>query len=325
MKKVYLVLSFIAFTIGATAQTISNASFETWRVGSAGVGSFSKVVRAPTTWYGADSLIIQLGQTIGPLLGINDTVWQQQLFKDSLSVHSGTYSAKLVTKLQDTLGIFPGVLSNAAAHVNFSGTTFNSLTYTGGTAITYRVNSVSAWAKYTRSGASDSGVLTVQVLGHYGSITDSVLGTGIVKIGPSTSFNQYTANITYTVPDSLVDTVRITFTSSKGGTSSSPNSTMYVDDVSMTGTPFSVKELAANGKMVNVYPNPATNLLHLDTKSSATITCNLISATGQVVATKRFTGNNTMDISTIPSGLYYYSIAGDNGNTTQTGSISIVK
>lgn len=321
MKKIYLLLIAVAFAMGTQAQTLPNAGFETWRTNVAG-GFVSKVVRAPISWYGADSLIIQIGQSFGHYIGINDTVWQQQVFKDSIAPHGGTYAAKLVTKDQDTLGIFPGILSNAEAHFNLA---TQALTYSGGTAITYRPNTVSAWVKYAAAGASDSGVLTVQVLGRYGSKPDSILGVGSIKIGPSTAYTQVTANVFYAIPDSLVDTIRVSFFSSKGGTASTVYSTLYVDDVTMTGTPFSVGELTAHGNTVAVYPNPANNLLHLDVKGNETVNCNLVSVTGQVVATKACTGSSTMDITALPAGLYFYTITDANGNTTQQGNVSIVK
>ncbi len=321
MKKIYLVLCAVIMALGSQAQVLPNAGFESWHINTAG-GSTPKAIYVANSWYGADSLIISLGEAFGSILMIDDSVWKPQLFKDSLNVHSGTYSAKIVTKDQDTLGIFPGVVSNAAAHVNL---TDFSLYYTGGTHITYRANTVSAWVKYIAGAAADSGVLTVQVLGAAGGKPDSVLGAGLVKIGASTAFGQVTANIVYTNVDAVPDTIRVTFASSKGGTASTINSTLYIDDVTMTGSPLSAAELAANGSAVSVYPNPATNTLHLGTRGNEAITCKLVSVTGQVVATKTFTGNTTMDVAQVAAGLYFYSIIDANGNTTQTGNVSIAK
>ncbi len=325
MKKIYLILAAAAITFSSQAQTIVNSGMETWRINTAG-GSTPKPIWSPTGWYGGDSLLIANGEVFGTILSIPDSVWKQQLFKDSVNFHGGSYSAKLVTKRQDTLGIFPGTLSNAEPHVtiDISAGTF-TFYYTGGTPISYRVKTVSAWVKYAAGAGADSGVLSVQALGRIGSKPDSVLGTGTIKIGPGSAFTQVTANVLYSVPDSLVDTVRITFASSKGGTASAVNSILYVDDVTMTGTPFSVAELAARANVVEVYPNPATNLLHVYVKNNETLTCNLVAVTGQVVATKVCTGNTTMDIAAIAAGQYFYNVIDASGKTVQSGGVTVAK
>ncbi len=325
MKKIYLLLVASAITFCTQAQTIVNSGMESWRVRTSG-GSTPKPIWSPTGWYGGDSLLIANGEIFGTILSIDDSVWKQQVFKDSANFHGGSFAAKLVTKLQDTLGVFPGTLSNAEPHVSIDlGTGSFTFYYSGGTPINYRVNTVSAWVKYAAGAGADSGVLNVQVLGRIGSKPDSVLGAGTIKIGPNSAFTQVTANVLYSVPDSLVDTVRITFASSKGGTASAVNSILYVDDVTMTGTPFSVAELAARANVVKVYPNPANNLLHVSVINNETVTCNLVSVTGQVVATKVCTGNATMDIATIAAGQYFYNVIDASGKTVQSGGVTIAK
>ena len=321
MKKIYFLLSTLVIAFSMQAQTIPNAGFETWRTGSAG-GYVPKIVKAPAVWYGADSLIIAFGQSLGHYLGINDTVWQTQLFKDSTTIHGGVYAARLVTKDQDTLGIFPGILSNAVAHVSFTGTTFNGITYTGGTPVTYKVNSVSAWVKYTAGAALDSGLLSVQVLSTISGM-DSVVGTGTVKIGPNSAYTQVTANITYLPIAGLVtDTVRITFSSSTGG-HNAINSTLLVDDVTITGTPFSVIDINAAPEAVNVYPNPASDMLNIEVPGNEQVTFNLISVNGQVVVSKPATSTSAIDVSTLAAGLYFYTVTDKAGNITQRGKVSL--
>ena len=323
MKKIYLLLSTIVIAATAMGQTLPNASFESWRTYTSG-GSTPKVCRAPNGWYGADSLIIADGESFGSLLSIPDSVWKQQLFKDSVSVHSGTYSARLVTVHQDTAGNFPGILSNAQAHVTVSLTGLGPITYTGGTAVTYQPVTVSAWVKYTAGSATDSGLLTAQAISTVGGV-DSVVGIGAVKIGPSTSFNQITANLFYPVSGFIVDTIRVTFLSSADTASGAINSTLWVDDVSMTGWPASVNNVKGNPNYVEVYPVPASDILHLESKQTDVLNCNLISVTGQLVATKTFSGKDVMDISSISTGVYFYTISSQDGKTGQSGKVTIAR
>ena len=316
MKKFYILLSVLALAFSANAQTIPNGDMELWRVGSAG-SAVPKIVRAPMSWYGADSLIISMGQLFGSLMSIPPTVWQQQVFKDSgANAHSG-YAAKLVTADQDTLGIFPGILTNAEANVDI--TSFN-VTFTGGLGTILRTTSVSAWVKYEPTSAVDSGNIMIQAYGNVDGI-DSMIGYGYLKIGATSSFVQVTVPVVYPDPSLIVDTVRITFASSSD--TASVGSTLWVDDVTAVGVaqPISVNNVNANNH-INVYPNPATDVLYVS--GSKNVLCNLVSVNGATVATSQINGNGSVDLKTLPSGLYFYSLT-ENGNVIQRGKVTINK
>lgn len=321
MKK--LLLFITALTVGNIANAqIANAGLESWRTSSAG-SLLPKIVRAPISWYGSDSLIIATGQSIGTLLSIDPSVWQTQLFKDSTTVHGGTYSAKLVTKDQDTLGIFPGTLSNCENHViidMLSGTV--DFYQTGGTPVTERVVSVSAWVNYQPASGSDTASLTIQALGKYDG-ADTTFGFGGIPITATTGWVQVTANMTYTTTSINVDTLRITFASS-GGASMAEGSTLFVDDVTMVTEPQSVQTLA-NSKVVKVYPNPANDMLYVEANNYSSYICKLIANDGRVVATATIDGKTGIDISALPSGNYSYIISNMSGVAVQNGKVAIAK
>lgn len=318
MKKLYIALGvFMLACLGMNAQTIPNGTMESWRVSSAG-STNPKIVRAPNGWYGADSLIIGLGQALGPLFSIPDTVWQQQLFKDSgANAHGGSYSAMMVTKDQDTLGIFPGIMTNAQTNVDLS--TFN-ITFSGGLGTVLRTTSVSAWVKYVPANTLDSANITVQAYGNIAGI-DTVLGFGYLKIGSTPSFTQVTVNVTYPDPSLIVDTLRITFASSSD--TAFVGSTLWVDDVTAVGVsqPISVASVNANNQ-VAVYPNPANDVLYISGTKNVSIS--MMSVNGAVVATKAINGKDKLDISSLPSGLYFYTLS-ENGNIVQRGKVSVVR
>lgn len=321
-----LLLSACCIGLSAMAQTLPNAGMETWHTGASG-GASPIVIMAPDNWYGADSLIIADGQTYGAILSIPATSWQRQLFQENTIIHGGSSSAKLVTVKQDTLGIFPGIMSNAQANVTISlagGTpSLGNITYSGGTAAAYHITSASAWVQYTQGGALDSGTMTVNAYGTYLGL-DTLVGTGTVKIGPSTSFQQVTANLTYDASGFAVDTVRILFASS-AGTHNAIGSTLYVDDVTMTGIPNAVAEVLSAGNVVTVYPNPASDVLHLNATQAGAYTCTLASVSGQVVASKTFDGSSAINIASLAEGIYFYSIIDANGNVAQRGKVNVLR
>ena len=89
--------------------------------------------------------------------------------------------------------------------------------------------------------------------------------------------------------------------------------------------PISVNDVATGAHLVTVYPNPATGILHFDGTPNESMTCNLNSISGQVVATQTFTGTGAMDVSALATGLYFYVISDNAGNITQRGKVSISK
>lgn len=333
MKKLYFFAIVLLTAFVGRAQTIPNAGMEAWRTGSAGVFPTTVTVEAPTQWYAADSTIIGMGQTLGPLVGIPPSAWKRQCFKESSITHGGSYSAKLMTRDQDTLGIFPGILSNANATVaiTFSGgsPSFGGVSYHGGTKVTQRPTSVKAWVRYnagvdaTGAPGIDSGRLTVQALSTIGG-RDSIVGIGIATIPPTGgTWIEVTAPVTYTLIDSLIDTVRITFTSSRG-INNMDSSTLYVDDLSMTTEPQSVSEVSAH-RIASVYPNPATGSLYIDGAYNDKTTLTMMSVSGQLVATKTLTGKDVIDLTALAPGIYCYTISDDSNSVLQKGQVTVTK
>ncbi|MCW3121702.1 MAG: C-terminal target protein [Flavipsychrobacter sp.] len=345
MRKIYLLFFALIAGTASFAQTITNGDMEMWRTNTAGPTGSTTTIEAPFAWYGADSIFIGLGRTIGKIAfpGKDDSVWRRQLYKEVTTIHGGSSSAKILTTYQDTL-LFPGVLSNAKASVGITITPkpgITGITYSGGTPVTLRPKTVSAWVEYaagydtaTFVTGVDSGTLTVQAIAKVGTV-DSIIGTGFVNIGPGTSFSQITANITY--PKDTADSVtllRVTFASSGGGgTIPQYHSVLYIDDVTMTGIPYvhtppvdhsGVRNVADN-KVVSVYPNPANGTLYLDGPMNAGLSCKLIAMNGQVVVTTTLTGHDAINTSALASGSYIYVIADANGSTIQNGTIAVNK
>lgn len=332
MRKLYLLVFVLFAAFRGNTQTIPNAGMETWRTGSAG-GAAPVTIEAPTQWYGADSTVIAMGQFFGSLISIPPSAWKRQTFKESTIVHGGSYSAKLMTRDQDTLGIFPGILSNANATVLITVTggspSFGGITYHGGTAVTQRPTSVKAWVRYdpgkdsTGATGIDSGRLTVQALSTIGG-QDSIIGIGIVTIPPTGgSWMEVTAPVTYSLPDNIVDTVRITFTSSRG-INNLDSSTLYIDDLSMTSVPQSVSELSAQ-KIASVYPNPAKGSLYIDGSYNGNATLTLMSIAGQTVAVKTLTGKDVIDLTALAPGIYCYTISDGSNSILQKGQVTVTR
>ncbi len=328
MKNISLLFGAAILAFCAHAQVFPNPGFETWRTTASG-STRPVAVKAPTGWFGADSLIIADGQFFGPFItpAIPDSVWKRQLYIDSgANAHSGTYSAMLVTKRQDTLGVFPGILSNAKANISISLTSgVGPITYSGGTRIPVGVKTVSAWVKYAGGSPTDSGQLSVDVYAHIGGV-DSVVGSGFVRVGSTSSFAQVTATVTYPVAalGLLADTVRVYFASSCGGGRNVVGSTLWADDVSMTLLPVGVAQVEATNAF-SIYPNPAANWLNVAIDSKLDYSVALFTTDGKCVRGATFTGNGTLDIQALPVGIYYYDVTATDGTVLKRGTVSVVR
>ncbi len=340
MKKIYILSCALLAGSMSYGQTIPNGGMETWRNSTAGVVS-AKPVHAPTNWYGADTLVIGIGQTLGTILGISPSVWKSQLFEESTVVHGGTRSAKLITVDQDTLGMFPGIMTNAKASVTISLAGLDNIKYSGGTPTNLRTRTVSAWVKYLPGkdsitgmfGGADTASMSIQALAFIGT-KDSVVGSGFVRIAPNTAFTQVTANMVYRSDfDSnryAVDTVRIVFASGgAGATSALDSSILYVDDVTMTGVTQTiinaVPTVTDGAEVVKVYPNPAKGILYLNGPANTKLNYTLYAVDGRQVANKSVDGTTSLAIGDLAAGTYLYAIADENGIIVQRGKVEVSK
>jgi hypothetical protein len=334
MKKIYLSFCAIAFAGVSFAQTISNPGMETWRSGTAGTAPVVPI-EAPTDWYGFDSLVIAYGQSFGWVIGAG-TDWKAQLFEETAIKYSGAKSAKMITLKQDTLGYFAGMLSNAKVDLDMGAIIagadpMTAITYSGGTPVTLRINSVSAWVEYFPGidtatgmmGGLDSGLLTVQAISTYGG-QDSVIGAGYATIPPCSAFTQITANVIYADTFYTTDLVRIIFMSSGGASQNLDSSTLYVDDVTMTGTPQTGKlgstTISSQKETVKVYPNPSSDVLYFEGGEGLQLSIFSVSGQTNIVTTL---SRNPVNTSVLPSGLYFYSLSNADGYIVQRGKVVV--
>lgn len=332
MKKIIAFAALLLGSYSLEAQTFPNAGMETWRTRTSGT-SPSITVKAPNSWYGFDSLIIALGQSFGSLIGAGSD-WNAQVSQESTFIHGGSSAAKLMTRKQDTLGFFPGLLSDASVSVNVfaiigGADPMSAISFNGGTPVTYKVTSVSAWVAYSPGidtatgmmGGDDSGAVTVQAIADIGGV-DSVVGVGFASVAPSSTYYQVTANVNYTVDDVPITKVRVIFASS--GANALDSSTMYVDDVSMTGVTNPVVVNSVFKEDIVVTPNPANNQIIISgllEKASIKFT----DLSGRAVMTKDVPQNGLLTIADLPIGSYFYQVLDSAGFKTKSGKLTVIR
>jgi hypothetical protein len=96
----------------------------------------------------------------------------------------------------------------------------------------------------------------------------------------------------------------------------------------MAGVPqvshVAVKNIAG-AEAIQVYPNPASGTLHINSAQGSRITLSLLSVSGQTVLTQTIDKSGAADVSLLPSGLYLYQLADEAGAVIQNGKITIIQ
>lgn len=322
MKKIFTTLALAALASAGFSQNLYG-SYENWRTYQAGFPSAT--LEAPYKWFGADSLLY----TYGPLASLTP---KQLLFKTS-DAHGGSFAAKLISRdVGGTTGVIPGMIANAQPDIDLNNIDPNNplaaLTYTGGTYVSSRFQEVTAWIKYDPRG-NDAGVIVVQaVLEEAGANnTDSVVGGGTFAISqPYNSYTQVSIPITYVdnmvVPDKLL----VVFLSSNlnGSTTPADSTTLYVDDVNLTGA-NGVQETLALSDAVTLYPNPARDAIHVKYNSREALSIRMYNAAAQLVAAQALSENTVMDAQHLAAGIYMFEVMNKEGIVRQRGKITLTK
>lgn len=290
-------------------QNISNGSFETWRnYYSGGQGLVS-----PDGWFGGDSLFNSML--------IYATSTNSQILRTS-SAHSGASAVKIVTavygsKKSDSI---PGILANAKLFID---SVSGELRVAEMPKVNHRINSVSAWVKYTPV-LNDTGVFAVRlynsgILNSNGG--DSVVGSGEIGISALSSYASLTVPIVYVDSNVVPDRILIMFASSGFGRTNTPGTALYVDDIKIDNSVTNVESNSGIDVNIQCYPNPSSGRLTLKSEVSSPTVWNLYSAVGHWVFSKTFVSESSFSIDGLSYGTYVYSFIDENHKVVKTGNL----
>ena len=276
------ITTFIA-TWAMAQDTIPNAGFESW------TANVVPAYNTPDDW-----------TTLNPLTGALNVF---TAYKDSTVVHSGHYSVKLVTK--SVAGqTAPGILTTGT--INPGSGSIN-----GGIPIASRPAYLSGWYQYAPIGGDTAAVSIL--LTKWDAVGDSEIIVGQVgqNIGTAAnSWSSFSLAINY-LSNATPDTVLISFFSS-ATQAGAVNSTLWLDDLSYNAI-SGIREVENNP--MNLYPNPANLQINIDNADMKAASVNLYAVDGRFIKLiKMHEGVNTIDVSSLPAGVYVLSGVGTEGN-----------
>jgi hypothetical protein len=267
---------------GANAQALPNGTLETW--------STRGLALAPADWFTFDDFLLaaQVPVQIGNTTRTTDK-------------HGGTYAAQLENKtvLGNTAPGVLGVGPRATVDQDFP----------GGISFTGRPAGMQFYYKLTGAAAASELAGAQVVLTKWDGTQSNIIGGGALLLTPTTTYTLATIPVAY-VSAAAPDSIHILFTSS---TQARPTvgSTLFIDDVVLTGTITAVTDAARNAA-VSVYPNPSTSgLFALHTTRDASWTraaYTVTDATGRVIlrqaAAANVIGPRAVDLRSQRAGVY---------------------
>lgn len=314
MKKTFTIL-LSSFALCSFAQTqIANPGFETWGNTAPGVAG------EPTGWYSnkSGSNVAQLSSPI--------------CFQDNTIKHTGAASVRV-----ETISYFGTAVNGAVTTgvINAPNTTksngyIGTVNYSTSSddrrlAFTGRPDSLVGYYQYTSGGAGEQGKVTAIL--HTGDYFDPETPTTYHpdptanKIARALFFTPTTNVATWTrfsVPFTYTSSatpayIMVNITSSANQATTITGSKMWIDDLEAIYNPAasSIKENDFT-KNVKVYYSNKIIFVDFLTKDNDQSTLEIYNATGQLVSTQAISNNttNTMDVSTLSTGVYMYKVTG---------------
>jgi len=318
MKNTLFTIAFLCAMMQARSQNFYG-DMESWRDVHVQYAPLAAVT-SPQGWYSTDSLIF-MANYFFPTAN-----FKRQVFKTT-DAHSGLYAAKLVTMYEDTFGMEPALLTNgmpvADSLAADPATLVGGTHFYGGTAVSQRLDSISAWIKYLPNGADTAKISIVAVLaGQAANGTDSVIGSGKLLIAQTyNTYTQVAVQIQYVNTTVVPDLMYIFITSSHKAPKDS--STLFVDDIEMETT--GINNIIQERDAAMVYPNPSRGVIHISSSVPDIDKLVLYNACGEKVYDTILEKGYTVNASSLDNGIYFYNLLDKQGATIQRGKIDIMK
>ncbi|MES2591132.1 MAG: T9SS type A sorting domain-containing protein [Bacteroidota bacterium] len=302
MKNILIALLILSSVVLAKAQL--NGGFEDW------VTEISYEV--PDKWQTLNFLT--LTSPPNPLSVSKATL---------LDKHSGNYAMKIKTIFVNN-NPYPQAIVDSMGGVFTGKINLSPFSYNYGFPYTGFPEKLKFWTKYSPVG-NDTAVAGV-VLQRWNSVNvkRDTLAIGTVDIVSLSDYNLYEITINYLMPGVMPDSAAIFFGSSKTP-QGRVGSTLYVDDVSFAGW-VGIDELNSNSSQVSVFPNPAKDIININTTIETAETVRIFDLSGRLVITYKLQNKTAAINATILSaGLCFYDIIDKKGSVLAKGRFEVIK
>lgn len=300
MKKITLLLSTFITCASLFAQTIPNASFETWVNNT----EANQTYELPQGWISGDLLTSAFDPNYNGVTVLKST-----------QSHSGTYAVKMDVSLLngDTLtptlasvGSLEEFLNTVFAGSEILGFPFNS-----------RPANLQGYYKLNSIG-NDSVSIEVQMTkwNPVSNASDLVGRTEFSITSNASAYSMFNIPLVYSTSDTP-DTVNIGISIINETSGVHPGTTLYIDDLAFSGTATGINETSSVLSPIKFYPNPFSTSAKIAIDPSIELNNASISIV-DLVGKKVWEQSNikshqlTIERGDLPDGLYFYKVLNNN-------------
>lgn len=235
--------------------------------------------------------------------------------------HSGNYALKLKSifinnnplpdLVNDTIGyVFTGKVIVSPPSLKFG------IPYVG------RPEKLELWAKYFPVGMDLAGVSIA--LQKWNGISADTIAYGDIIIDSTLTYTLFKIDIAYQTNE-LPDTMIIGFASSYKKSLARVGSTLYIDDVVLTGW-VGIEEKNIYTDKVKVFPNPATDAISINAEIEDAHNIQLTDVSGKLMGNYKIQHYNTnINTALFAEGIYFYEIRNRENMSLTKGKFNVVK
>lgn len=300
--KTIVTIVIISFSTVFCSIAQPNPGFENWHTEAS--------YQVPDSWQTLNMMSLAL--PANPLSAFKAT---------GIDKHSGNYALKLKSVFMNN-NFFQNELGDTVS-VTFTGKiTISPSTYKYGFPYTGRPEKLEFWAKYFPVG-NDTAAGGMILTKWNGVQSDTVALCGI-NINSTGTYTLMKSDLVY-YSDELPDSASIVFLSSKLPSCARVNSTLYVDDVDLTGW-VGIEKHDIYADKVQLFPNPAKDEINIFAKIEEANLVKVIDATGKFIGAYKIQNYKVLvNTSLFPSGIYFYELLDKKNKSLTKGKFSVVK
>ncbi len=270
---------------------IPEAGFENWSSGNCG---------EPTGWSTVNGSTSILGLCTAQ--------------RETANPYSGSSALKIQTG-QLGFPVFqtvPGLVSNGTINIQ-------SQSVSGGVAFAERPTAFTGWFRAEPVNGDTYSMIAVLINENTGDSVGVAIFEGTSTVTNWTQFNQPVQYLNQQTPTLLQITMF----------ASDPNnpqigSTVYFDELDYESITVGLNNM--NIETVNIYPNPATDMVFFNLGATESASVSVYNILGVSVLERSITGSdNLLDVSGLPSGTYIWQASNMDGKPLHAGKLQVLR
>lgn len=330
MKQLFTLVLFALALNGAFSQTknsnedfkIPNGGLENWyNVPVSATLNYDDLGTGPTdNWLGTLNSLAMVPQSAGGPGPV--TVYKVT------DAHAGAYAAKVVSAnfpLGKVTVFIPGMVGTAV----MNNATVSAIL--GKPCIDCKPSKFKGYYKYSPlKGDSCSALILLSKWNNVTKQRDTVGYGEMVQHNAVNTYTEFEIPVTYRT-NGPVDSITVLVLASAGfnvnnfmGCAGQVGNTMYVDDLTLD-YPSGIQQVLMPEVAVTVYPNPASEVLHVDLSKPVNGTMIIYDVAGKQAGSFRISQkNNTIPVSNLAGGSYYFRLI-SGSELLNTGTFVISK